>query len=201
MGQPQPSLGNRELIQDDLGVDVVKVVTVRQFRLANACHLGRILADEVHHIRHACTSLKQEAATPQVIHPRLALREPGVVAVELCSEPGVHARSTVIPRLVDVDMQYEVVDPLAEGPVAAGLEGARRVLEGRATGERLGRDDRFAIGVCRRRGRPALDRTEVAGDPELAADAVGLPAVLQELGREAPVSVVLQPQAQALRPA
>ena len=67
--------------------------------------------------------------------------------VELRAEPGVDARHLVFPRLMDIDMQHQVVDPLAERPVATGFEGARRVLEGRPAGERLGRNKRFAVGV------------------------------------------------------
>ena len=75
---------------------------------------------------------------------------------------------------MDVDVQDEVVDALAEGPVAAGLEVAGRIDEGRAAGERLGPHDRLAVDVGGRRGGAHSIAAQVAGHPELAADLVGL---------------------------
>src|ERR1039458_7609145 len=89
-----------------------------------------------------------------------------------------------------------MVDALRQCPIAPALERPRRALERHPAGKRFGVDDGLAVDVRGRGGATQLDAPQVAGRPELATYIVGLPAVLQELRRIAPVTVILQPKPQ-----
>ena len=134
--------------------------------------------------------------TAQVFDPRPARLEPRVVPVEFGPKPGVDAGPAFVRRLVDVDVEHKVIDALRHGPVAAAFERPGGADEERTARECLGGRDRHAVDVRGGRSRAQLDAAQLAGRPELAADVIGLSAVLQELGRKTPVAIVLQPQLQ-----
>ncbi len=167
----QPALDN-EFLLDDIGVDVVEIAARRQIGFADAGHFRRVFADEIGDISDARALLQQPAAPAEVVHPSPALFEPSVVAVELGAKPRVDAGAFVFPRLVDIDVKHEMVDPFAERPVAARLQRRRRVLELRAAGECLGGHERFVVDVGAGGSGSALDGAEVASNPKLAADEV-----------------------------
>ena len=140
--------------------------------------------------------LEQEVAAAVVIDPGAALLEPGVVAIELGAEPGVHPGQAVLPGLVDVHMEHPMVDALRQRPVAAPLERPGRALEQHPAGKGLCMDNGLPVGVGGGRGAPQFDTAQVSRGPEFPAQLVRLPSVLQKLRRIAPMAVILQPDPQ-----
>ena len=185
-------------LEQHLAVDIIVLVSFRQRRVGDAGHLRGVLADEVSRVGDIEPLLQHVVDPLEVGGEQIHMREPRVVAVEFGAEPCVHA-GQLVARLRDVDVQQRVVDTLRKEAVAARFDQRRmasEIIPGRSVG--LGRHLALAVDVGARRSGAVLDVAQRTLAPELAADLVRLPAVLQELARIAPVAVVLQPQRQSV---
>ena len=201
VGQDQASALDLGVAHQHVSVDVVKIVARRQRGALETGHLRRILADEIGHVGDVEPFLEQDRAAALILDPGLGLLEPGVVPVELGAKPGVHAGPAVFGRLVDIDMQDELVDALAEGPIAALLQTPRRAQEERPARERFREHGSHAIDMGGGRRVPQFDASQAAGLPKLAADLIAVTAVEQKLARETPVAIVFEPHLQTAFPA
>ena len=120
------------------------------------------------------------------------------MSVELRSEPGVDTWQLILPRLMDENVEHELVDALAERPVAELFKVARRVDKRWPAGERLRPNHGLAVNVRRRRRGAQFQPAEIVVDPELAADLVGVTAIQKKFTGKTEVPVILQPQLQAV---
>ena len=196
--QHQFSVLYPRVVAQDIGVDVVEAVALRNGRIGHARHLGSILADEIGDIGHVASLLEHEVATFEVFHEAAHAFEPTVVAVEFVAEPGAAAGLAVI-GLLDVQVQQAGVDAFAEETVHALFHHARIAVEGGAAGRAgFGPDLILAVDVAAGRGGAVLDVAQAAFAPEFAANLIALAAVQEEFRREAPVAVALQPGLQAV---
>ena len=104
-------------------------------------------------------------------------------------------------------MKHELVDAFAERPVAARLQVAGRVDEGRTSREGLGPRNRLVINVrgggcvaqfisAKVAGVPLVQK--IAIGPELASNLIAVASIQQELTGKPPMPVILQPHFHAV---
>ena len=186
------------VVAEHVGVYIVKTVPLRKRRIAYAGHLGGVLADEIGDVGHIPALLQHEVAPPEIFDERAHPVEPAVVAVELVAEPGVAAGLAVV-GLLDVQVQEVGVDALAEEAVCPLFHLAGIAVERRASGSAGFRPDAvLAVDVPARGGGAVFDVAESSLTPVFAGYLVTPAAVQQELAREAPVPVALQPGLEAV---
>ncbi len=199
MRQGQEALLHRERFLDHFRIDIVELIATGQRRVRLTSHLGRIFSDKVGHVGHVKTFLEHEVHAAQIVGKEIQLREPGIEPIELSPEPGVDARAALFIGLMDVDMQERAVDAFAEEAVSARLQNSREIAEHEvARGKGLRVNLLLPVNMPAGRGGPIFDIAQGARRPELSANFVGLSAILEELTRETPVTVILQPGSEAV---
>ena len=109
------------VVDQDIGIDVIKIVPIRQSGIACALHGWSILTDVIGDICYRKPGLEQDRAAADVIDERPGLFEPGIVSVESGAKPLNNPRHLLF-RLVDINVQNEVVDSCAIYPVAPTLD-------------------------------------------------------------------------------
>ena len=176
--QSKDAILDRERILDHVRVDVIELVSLRQSRIGNACHLGRVLTNEISHIGHIQTGLKDKIHTAQILIENMELRIPAAEAVELTAEPGIDTRLSVFIRLLDVNVQQRAVDALGEETVTARLHHFGITGEHLRTGGKgFSPDPLLAVDMTAGRGSAVLDVAQCTREPIFTADLIGLASV------------------------
>lgn len=176
--------------EQDVGVDLVVVVTLRQGRIVGPVGHRRALAAEVGDVGDGPALLEQELAAGEILHPRLAHFPPGVGALKVDAPfPHGHAGIVVRPGLVSEPVKNEAVDSTAKSTVAVGLERVGIIHPagelGKA-GETFGGDDVLAVNVADGGShfyRPAVGLVDVLSGPEFAHGDVVVGAGLERFER------------------
>ena len=108
------------------------------------------------------------------------------------------AAGHTVARLVTNHMKHKMIDSLAEHLLADPLDsvGMTAQVKGGRIGFRI--DPVFPVDMPGRTRGAALNVSELAMGPELAANLVGIRAVNGEIAGEAPVPVVFAPNRHAM---
>ena len=158
MRQRQQTVFDKEVALDHLGIDIIELVTFRQFGVYDTGHLGSIFADEISDIGNIQALLQHIVDSFQIGCKQIHLRIPGVQPVEFAAEPGVHPRLPFFRRLRDIDMQQRIIDSFRKETVATLFHHGRITTERRpSTGKRFDRDLLLSINMSAGRGGTVLD--------------------------------------------
>ena len=119
--------------------------------------------------------------------------------IKLITKPSIDARVAISVGLLDIEMQKCCIDSLGKETVCALLHIDWRARIGRTSRSvRLGPYAALTIDVSTRRSGTILDVAQLADTPELASNLIGATTILQELARESPMAITLQPSGQSV---
>ncbi len=198
-GRRDPAVGDRQAVEQGVGVDEVEVVAGRdvgQLRAEQGRDVG-ILAVEVEHIGHEAALLQHVRAPGQIGRPGQGHIRPGLVSGEpLAERPEPEAGDLVVDGLVDRGVDDEAVQPVRHHPVGGRLQRLGRVGPGVAVdGQGLGRDQVLAVDVGDRGGFADVGVVLAAGlagplEPGGAHGDVGQALHVHAVADESPAGLV-----------
>ena len=118
--------------------------------------------------------------------------------MESRTEPGVFSGHSAVAWLVGVDVQYEMVDPIAKHPFATRLDFVRGIGEVETTGKGFRIGSPFPVGMSNGAGGAAFNIAQSSFRPELAPHLIGIAAINGEVTRKTPMPIRLAPENQVM---
>src|SRR5690606_31401133 len=135
VGQSETAVFQRQSVEDDLGIDIVKGIPFRQGWILHPGHFRGVLTNEIGDIRYVTPLLQHEVAALKVGDKSIHVIVPGVEPVKFVAKPGIYTGSLVLIGLVDEKVQQGIVDPFRKKAIPSLLEHGR-VARKRFSGRR-----------------------------------------------------------------
>ena len=192
------SIHDIEFAQDGVGANVIELVAERD-GTGRAGHLRRKVTDIDQHIVSGIAPLQHRVVALQIFDPAARFIEPGRVAVERGSESRILSRHPAGTRLVDIDVQHEVVNSSSKYDITRSFAEVGMMVQADHAGKCLGIGPPFSVKMRNRTGSTAILVALVlrrAFGPKLATDLIGVTAVHGEVAGETGVPVGFAPQHQ-----